>query len=47
MSEVTWEHLQNPVSKGYTIVAKFATCLVPMDLAPEMGYVVVCVTLFE
>jgi hypothetical protein len=49
-SEVTQEHLQNLVSKGYMTAAEFATCLVPMDpvsLAPAEGYVVVCAAFYE
>jgi hypothetical protein len=48
--EVTWEHLQNLVSKGYMTVVEFATCLVPEDPtspAPVRGYVTVCVAFFE
>jgi hypothetical protein len=48
--EVTWEHLQNLVSKGYMTVVEFATCLVPEDPtspAPVRGYVMVCVAFFE
>jgi hypothetical protein len=49
-SEVTREHLQNLVSKGYMTVVEFATCLVPVDPvppAPVKGYVMVCAAFYE
>jgi hypothetical protein len=48
--EVTWEHLQNLISKGYMIAVEFATCLVPVDHvspAPTKGYIMVCVGFYE
>jgi hypothetical protein len=42
--EVTREHLQNLVSKGYMIAVEFATCLVPVDPispTPTKGYAIV------
>jgi hypothetical protein len=48
--EVTQEHRQNLMSKGYMIAAEFATCLVPVDpasLAPVRGHVVACAVFFE
>jgi hypothetical protein len=42
-SEVTQEHLQNPVSQGYMTRAELATCHVlenPASPAPVGGYIV-------
>jgi hypothetical protein len=42
--EVTREHLQNLVSKGYMTAVEFATCLVPVDPispTPTKGYAIV------
>jgi hypothetical protein len=42
--EVTQEHLQNLVSKGYMIAVEFATCLVPVDPispTPTKGHAIV------
>jgi hypothetical protein len=49
-SEVTWECLQNLVSKGYMMTAEFATSLVPMGSvspAPVERFVRVCAAFFE
>jgi hypothetical protein len=50
MSEVTQEHMQNLVGKGYMTTVEFATHLVPADSAspaPARGYVAVCAAFFE
>jgi hypothetical protein len=49
-SEVTREHLQILVSKGYMTAAEFATYLLPVNPvspAPSKGYVVVCAAFYE
>jgi hypothetical protein len=50
MSEVSREHMQNLVGKGYMTTVAFATYLVPADSAsPALmrGYVAVCAAFFE
>jgi hypothetical protein len=50
MLEVTREHMQNLVGKGYMTTVEFATYLVPADSAspaPARGYVAVCAAFFE
>jgi hypothetical protein len=49
-SEVTWEYLQNFVSKGYMTATEFDTYLVPAgpeSLALAEGFIVVCATFYD
>jgi hypothetical protein len=48
--EVNQKYLQELVSKGYMIVAEFATCLVPvgpLSAALAEGFIVVCAAFYE
>jgi hypothetical protein len=49
-SEVTWEYLQNFVSKGYMTATEFDTYLVPAgpeSLALAEGFIVVCAAFYD
>jgi hypothetical protein len=50
LSEVTQEHLQDLVSRGFMPTAELATCRVPEDPTfpvPVAGYVVACSAFYK